>query len=607
MAERTTNNNKLFLHVTGLNVGYPVNRGLVTEIIRDVNWTIGHDEFWALVGESGSGKTTLLLAMAGLVGFIGGRVTKGTIQWSVLQKEPKVGKDHVYLPQGARSAIYPLEKIGKQIRDLFISAEGLKKNYATQETKRLLSELWLRPEDQVAKLLPGQMSGGMRQRAALALALVGNPMIIFLDEPMVGLDLTTENQICNMLSDIRANKGVSVVAIMHDLVRASQIASHVAFLHKGRIVELGPAKDILSSPKHPYSREIIAKAQHTFHKVTPPQKPISDWPDSMSEVTVPEAAGRPFVRVRDLYFAYPVHGWRSRSAARKRVLEDISLELAPGTITGLVGESGSGKTTLAKCLNGLLRPLAVRLEVAEYNLLLRLKKRERRSFRSTVQLVFQESEDSFDPHWSLMRSLKEPLKLHGLTKNRLWRNELERLMNIFGLSGHLLSRKPTQVSGGELQRLAIIRALLLSPQFLIADEPFSALDVQSGSRVLTELRRICIEKETTLLLITHDISLAKTYCDQLQVLLSGVMVEKGPAEVVGGTDGHPYTRALMDSVPVWMKSLPELRSRMTEIKKGACPFAVNCGHVEEKCLKGPIPLVEVSPGHEVRCLLPTLS
>jgi len=204
-----------------------------------------------------------------------------------------------------------------------------------------------------------------------------------------------------------------------------------------------------------------------------------------------------------------------------------------------------------------------------------------------------------------MRSLEEPVKLHGLLTNHLWRDELERLMALFGLSGHLLSRKPTQVSGGELQRLAIIRALLLRPKFLIADEPFSALDVQSGSRVLTELRRLCIEKETTLLLITHDISLAKVYCDQLLVLLSGVLVETGPAEVIGSTEGHPYTRALMDSVPVWMKPLPQLKSRMTEIRKGACPFAVDCGHVKAKCLKGPIPHVEVSPGHEVRCFLPT--
>jgi len=370
MVDRTAINNKPFLHISGLSVGYPDKKGLVTEIVRDVNWTIRHDEFWALVGESGSGKTTLLLAMAGLVGLIGGRVTKGTTRWPVSQEKVKVGQSLVYLPQGARSAIYPLEKIGKQIRDLFLSADALRKNDANQKTRRLLSELWLRPEDKIANLLPGQLSGGMRQRAALALALVHNPMIVFLDEPVAGLDLTTESQICNILSDIRAKRGTSVVAIMHDLVRASQIASHVAVLHKGRIIELGPAKDILTSPKHHYSREVITEAQQNVHRFTFPLKSVSDWPDS----TVPGPADRPSVRVENLNFSYPVPGWRSRTADPKTVLKDISFELAPGTITGLVGESGSGKTTLAKCLNGLLRPLVKRLEVVEYNLLLRLKK-----------------------------------------------------------------------------------------------------------------------------------------------------------------------------------------------------------------------------------------
>lgn len=288
----------------------------------------------------------------------------------------------------------------------------------------------------------------------------------------------------------------------------------------------------------------------------------------------------------------------------KTVLRDISFQLSPGTITGLVGESGSGKTTLAMCLNGLLRPLAKKINVVEYNLIHELKKNERKSLRSSVQLVFQESEDSFDPAWSLKRSIIEPVKLHNLTKtDDSWHYELMRLMERFGLAEQMLDRKPTQVSGGELQRFAIIRALLLKPKVLIADEPFSALDVQAGLQVLAELRKLCLENNTTLLLITHDISLAKAYCDYLFVLLSGTLVESGPAEVVGDSDYHPYTRALIDSVPAWLKPLPQIGDRVSKTGESPCPFLVNCSDMKDQCIDGPIPRVEVSQGHEVRCCM----
>ncbi|MGI5221894.1 dipeptide ABC transporter ATP-binding protein [Nocardia sp. CA-290969] len=540
----TTTEERPLLEIQDLRIAFGTGAGRV-EAVRGVDLTVYPGETVAIVGESGSGKSTTAHAVLGLLPP-GGRITGGSIRFAgtELTDAPESrlvalrGNEIGFVPQDPMSNLDPVYKIGFQIREA-LAASGVARGRAGRErTVELLRAAGIPDPEHRAGQYPHELSGGLRQRALIAMALSARPALLIADEPTSALDVTVQRRILDHIDSLTGEFGTAMLLITHDLGLAAERAEHLVVLYQGRVVESGPAPDLLRDPRHAYTRKLIEAAPSL-------------------------AAGRRAGRTRDrgdeqsrdpilvadkLTKRYRVRGsapWRSREAA---AAENISFRLHRGTTTALVGESGSGKSTVAQLVLGLLEPSSgsVLFDGADIG---RLSRREQTRFRRRVQPIFQNPYASLDPMYSIHRCIAEPLYTHKLGTRAERDAKVRELLDQVSLPADIADRYPNELSGGQRQRVAIARALALEPELLVCDEAVSALDVLVQANILDLLDRLQRDLGLTYLFITHDLAVVRQIADEVLVMHEGTIVEAAPTEQIFESPREEYTRSLLAAIP----------------------------------------------------------
>ncbi|WP_404445671.1 ABC transporter ATP-binding protein [Microbacterium marinum] len=520
--------------------------------VEGVDLDIAAGETVAIVGESGSGKSTTAMAIIGLLAG-NGRVSAGSIR---LDGQELVGASEATMrsvrgaeiglvPQDPMSNLNPTSKIGTQVAETLLAHGLATKKDVDEKVVETLAAAGLPNAADRAKQYPHEFSGGMRQRALIAIGLACNPRLLIADEPTSALDVTVQKTILDQLGRMTTELGTSVLLITHDLGLAAERASRVVVMHRGRIVEQGPARQILESPQHPYTQSLVQAAPSVAVARLRPEAFAAPSSAGDAATSAPAAsAGDNIVEVEDLTKLYKVRGQKDDFPAVK----DVSFAIPRGRTVAIVGESGSGKTTTARMMlkvveptNGIIRFDGV--DVAS------LKGRELREFRQKVQPIFQDPYSSLNPMFTIERIIAEPLEFYkrGSAKERAAR--VRKLLDDVALPESTLRRYPSELSGGQRQRVAIARALALSPELIVCDEPVSALDVLVQDQILTLLRDLQNEYGLSYLFISHDLAVVRLISDYVCVMKDGQLVEAASSEEIFTNPRDRYTRNLLASIP----------------------------------------------------------
>ncbi|WP_116198507.1 dipeptide ABC transporter ATP-binding protein [Amycolatopsis circi] len=520
--------------------------------VDGLSLSVAPGEIVAVVGESGSGKSTAALAVLGLLPD-SARVT-GTIELAGQNVLDLRGEDLRKLRgpaagmvfQEPMTALNPLRTIGFQLAEAIRNhdPEKLRHRRYYDRCAELLDRVGVPESAARLKQYPHELSGGLRQRVMIAIALAAGPKLIIADEPTTALDVTVQQQILDLLRDIRENEGTATLLITHNMGVVADVADRVAVLRRGKLVEEAPAAELFGSPKADYTRELLAAV---------PQL------GSFSHETAPEETRKPVLALSKVVVEY----------GGRQVVNDVSLSVSPGEIVGLVGESGSGKTTLGNCALGLVTPKSGTVEVLG-GPLPKGTGRSARAVRRQIGAVFQDPASSLDPRMTVAQTVAEPMVVHTSTGRAERQRRVRELLDAVELQESLLGRYGHELSGGQRQRVSLARALVLGPKLLIADEPTSALDVSVQAAVLEVFRRLHREFGFGCLFVSHDLAVVDSICDRVAVLRAGELVEEGPAETVLRTPEHPYTQALLLSSPV---PDPQLQRSRREALAGADPAA----------------------------------
>lgn len=521
-------------------------------VVEGVRLDVQEGERVALVGESGSGKTLTALAVMGLVQ---GAQLKGRIRWQgqewLGQSERQWcqvrGSEVAMVFQEPMTALNPVLTIGRQIAEVLELKKGLMLNNAAQAAIDLISSVGLPEPEAKARAYPHQLSGGQRQRVVIAMALAAQPKLLLADEPTTALDVNLRQQMLDLLMAQQAARGMAVVLISHDLPLVRRFAQRVVVMQQGRIVEQGLVAEVFAHPQHPYTRRLLDSHPQRDPQAIPPVIP---------------ADAVPRVAVRQLAVTYqvPRAGWRGWfRSAQAPVLMPTDLHLHRGQTVAVVGESGSGKSTLALAVLDLLGSTAVvQGEIRLTDRAWSVDRRERRRQRKQVQVVFQDPFSSLSPRLTVAELVGEGLEVHAPELSASARHaRVVAVLREVGLlppdatpldASPMLQRYPHQFSGGQRQRLAIARALIVDPDVLVLDEPTSALDVTVQQQVLRLLQALQRERGLSYLLITHDMAVVQAMAHQVVVLQAGRVVEAGDVLQVLTQPRDPYTRLLVESV-----------------------------------------------------------
>ncbi len=513
------------------------------EVVRGVNLHIAAGEKLALVGESGSGKTITALSLLRLVGdatITGQAHLQGRGDLLALTEREMRGvrgDDIAMVFQEPMTALNPLMTIGAQIAEILQLKRGLTGAQCAQATIDLLAQTGIPEPARRANSFPHQLSGGQRQRAMIAMALASAPKLLLADEPTTALDVSLRGQILDLLSDLQRQTGMAVLLITHDLNLVRRFADRVAVMEQGVLVEQGTVADVFGAPQHAYTRRLIASQ---------PRRDVVE--------ADPPADTAPVVQTQDLRVAYPtplpgLKGWFQKGEFV--AVQGAALQLLPGQTLGVVGESGSGKSTLAQAILGLL-PAKGQLQVGgqAWQQPAMRNTPSNQQLRRRVQVVFQDPFSSLSPRLTVEEIVGEGLKVHEPTLTVAERrSRVEAMLAEVGLTEaqfpRLLARYPHEFSGGQRQRLAIARALIVQPQVLVLDEPTSALDVTIQQQVLGLLQRLQKEKGLSYLLITHDVDVIRAMAHDVLVMKDGAVLESGPVNAVLDAPQHPYTQRLV--------------------------------------------------------------
>ncbi|MDQ3381224.1 MAG: ABC transporter ATP-binding protein [Actinomycetota bacterium] len=646
-----------------LDVAFRV-RGKDRQVLRGVNLTVARGESYGLVGESGCGKSTAALAAVRYLAR-NGRVRSGAIRiagkdvlalnGSELRRLRANDVAMVYQNPGA--ALNPSLKVGAQVMESFI-ARGVARREAGSRALEALQRVQIADPASVLGRYPHQLSGGMQQRAIIAMALAKDPSLLILDEPTTGLDATVEAEVLDLVSQLQAELQTSVLFISHNLGVIAKMCNRVGVLYAGRLVEEGPVRTVLNDPRHPYTVGLLrciprggARKDHGRLDTIPgflPQLgaempgcvyadrcPLADercvaeeppfveiapghatrcWYHELApdlprvlaeDITLPQVSreGVPVVRFDDISKIFKQRGHEVRA------LEGISSSIWPGETLGVVGESGSGKTTLARTLLGIVDPTSGVIELDGRELAPHFTKRSPDEL-AALQIVFQNPDSALNRRHSVQRILLRSLKkLAGVKGAEAERRALE-LAERVRLSERTLTQKPVQLSGGLKQRVAIARAFVGNPSLVVCDEPTSALDVSVQAAILNLLVELQAERGVAFLFISHDLGVVRYISDRIAVLYLGRLMELGTAEVVFAGPHHPYTEALLSAVPTIDGAVRERIRLEGEIPSAAdppsgCVFNTRCPRkVGAICEQEEPPFVEVEPGHWMRCHIP---
>lgn len=541
------------LEIKDLEVAFQSSTGMVPAV-RKANLTIYPGQSVAIVGESGSGKSTTAHAIINLLPGTG-KIVGGSIKFRGEELTTKSRKEmerirgqHIGLvPQDPMSNLNPVWKIGFQVREALKANNVVKGSQMHQRVNELLAEAGLPDTERVAKQYPHEFSGGMRQRALIAIGLAARPELLIADEPTSALDVTVQRLILDHMESLTHELGTAMLFITHDLGLAVERAEHLVVMHRGRIVESGPAMQILQRPQHPYTKRLVAAAPSltTARIMTAHQAGIQVTEEELLGAGKGATSTEAAVEVKNLVKTFPIRGKRGQTF---KALDDVSFTLRKGTTLGVVGESGSGKSTAANIILGLLEQDSGDVIFEGVNVS-ELSKKERFAMRRNLQVVFQNPYGSLDPMYSIYRAVEEPMRVHNWGTKKEREERVAQLLDMVALPRSAMRRYPNELSGGQRQRVAIARALALRPHVLVLDEAVSALDVLVQDQILHLLNDIQAEMELSYLFITHDLAVVRQIADDVVVMQHGKVVETGDTDAIFDNPRTDYTRNLIDSIP----------------------------------------------------------
>lgn len=547
------------LDIRDLQVAFRV-QGKSVPAVRGASLTVFPGQTVAIVGESGSGKSTTAAAVLGLLPGTG-TVTGGQILFdgqdlaaaSRRDFEKIRGSGIGLVPQDPNTNLNPVWRVGFQIRETLEANGAAKRGDARKRAIALLSEAGMRDPDKRVNQFPHEYSGGMRQRALIAIGLACRPKLLIADEPTSALDVTVQRQILDHLEDLTTELGTAVLLITHDLGLAAERASHLVVMYKGRVVESGPALQILQDPHHEYTKRLVRAAPSLAARRTDGElvgdqalQPKVTGTESSLDVS---SGPQDVLVATNLIKDFPIRGAVPfRSGSTFRAVNDVSFTLRRGTTTAVVGESGSGKSTVARMVLGLLEATSGTVHFDGKDVT-SLRGAAAKEFRRRVQPVFQNPYGSLDPMYSIYRAIAEPLNIHGIGDKSSRTARVKELLDLVALPQSVMQRFPNELSGGQRQRVAIARALALNPEVVVCDEAVSALDVLVQAQILTLLRDLQNELGLSYLFITHDLAVVKEIAHNVIVMSRGEVVDSGPTDQVYENPTSDYTRMLIDAIP----------------------------------------------------------
>lgn len=541
------------LRVRNLSLDFHL-RTHVLHAARDVSFDLHSGKTLCLVGESGSGKSVTARALMRLIDPPGkmsaGEIvlSPGTDREIDISALGEHGKDILQI-RGSRialifqepmSSLSPVHTIGSQIIEALRLHRKLDKKGARAEAIELLKQVEIPNPDQMIDRYTFEFSGGMRQRAMIAMALACDPEVLIADEPTTALDVTTQAEILDLIKRLQTSRGMAVLLITHDLGVVAEIADEVAVMRYGRIVETGSVDDIFHNPGHAYTKRLLSSTVKLEHSPR-----VQD--DNQFDAS-------PILKVRGLSKVFgETPGWFGRKSYALKAVDDVSFDLHRGENLGIVGESGSGKTTLGRLILRILEPTAGTVAfrpTSDQELdITALSKKEMRKVHRDMRLVFQDPFASLNPRMTVKQIIADPLIVWGDMNGRAIEDKVAELLDLVGLGRDAMERYPHAFSGGQRQRIGIARALALDPKVIIADEATSALDGSIRSQILDLLLDIQSRLALSYIFISHDISVVRYFCDRVAVMHRGKVVELGTAEQICTAPREPYTQKLISAVP----------------------------------------------------------
>ncbi|MGA7205357.1 MAG: ABC transporter ATP-binding protein [Specibacter sp.] len=562
----SANNDAPLLEIRDLAITFDTQNGPVNAV-RNAHLTIMPGETVAIVGESGSGKSTTALAAIGLLPS-NGRVSGGQIIFDgediTNASDKRIielrGNSIGMVPQDPMSNLNPVWKIGFQVKET-LKANGLDGANSKERVVEVLSEAGLPDAATRAKQYPHEFSGGMRQRALIAIGLACRPRLLIADEPTSALDVTVQRQILDHLDRMTTELGTAVLLITHDLGLAAERAEKVVVMYKGQVVESGPALEILRNPQHPYTQRLVNSAPSLSSRRLKSTKVTEARAEAPSAtLAAPSsakaaakagpkgaAAGETLIEVKNLTKVFKLRGALGKSTDFKAV-DDVTFNVKRGTTMAIVGESGSGKSTVAQMALSLLAPTEGSILFDGVDVT-SLKGKALFDFRRRVQPIFQDPYGSLDPMFNIYRTIEEPLKIHKIGDAKSREKKVRELLDQVSMPASTMHRYPNELSGGQRQRIAIARALALNPDVIICDEAVSALDVLVQAQVLNLLTELQHELGLTYLFITHDLAVVRQIADNVCVMQRGRIVETSTTDEVFSNPRQTYTQDLLNAIP----------------------------------------------------------
>ncbi|MEL6620189.1 MAG: ABC transporter ATP-binding protein [Pseudomonadota bacterium] len=583
------------LDVENLSIGF----GTAPPVVAGVSFSVDAGETLALVGESGSGKTltcrSILRILPGTAQLRSGTVQFGTgtsrtdlLRLPTRQIRDVRGNRISMIFQEPMRSLSPLHRIGDQVAEVLTLHRNMTRAEAKKDVLTTFDRVGFPDAERAFRAYPFELSGGMRQRAMIAMAIVAKPDLLIADEPTTALDVTTQAQVLGLMKDLQRDTGMAMILVTHDLGVVANMADSVVVMNKGHVMESGPADIVLGDPGHGYTQRLFAAAP-IIPEVATPADPV-DGSDTILEL-------------RDVSKTYHVRagGWRAKKAVH--ACSDVNLKLPRGKTLAIVGESGSGKTTCARIALGAETPdpggsVTFRATADSDPLHIeQLARADKVAFQRQAQMVFQDPYSSLSPRMRVQEALTEPMEIHRLGNAQARLDKAAEMLRWVSLSPDMLKRYPHAFSGGQRQRLSIARALTLDPVMLVCDEPTSALDVSVQDQILSLLERIRDGMGLSYLFISHDLAVVARIADEVAVMRRGVVVEQAPPQTLFYNPRHPYTKALIAAQPE-----PDI-ARPIDLGQ----VALGAGAPESwpdmyrfDGLAAP-DLVQIEPGHKVRC------